>query len=108
MLLFENSAFAIHENETIKFAFPKGSFDKSFAKFLKQYPAYITDTIKIGSDAISQYKSSKNMTARFFAKSSFERKLYGDIVSTLNSSGKFKMVTKKFKDGGIYYELVRK
>lgn len=108
MKIFENSDFIITESDTIKFSFSKGKFDQSFSQFLKQYPDLTTTAIRIGSDAIQAYKTVKNMTARFFARTPMEKKIYGDIVSTLNSSGKFKMVTKKVKDGGIFYELVRK
>ena len=106
-MLLETENFSITEMETIKFAFKQGKFDKSFSEFLKKYPNYVTDAITLGTSAIANYKTAKNSTARFFAKTQFEKKLYGDIVQVLNSSGKFKLVTKKIKDGGIFYELVR-
>lgn len=107
MTIFESENIIIAENDTIKISFPKRKFDKSFSKFLKDYPELSAEAVRLGVDAISQYKTAKNLTARFFAKTTMERKIYKDIVDILNSSGKFKMVTKKIKDGGIFYELVR-
>lgn len=108
MILFESKDITIEENDTIKITLHKSKFGKSFSQFLNTYPEFTSQAVQVGVDAISQYKTTKNLTARFFAKTPMERKLYGDIVSLLNSSGKFKMVTKKIKDGGIFYELVRK
>lgn len=107
MKLFETEDFIIEENDTIELTFKKGKFDKSFSEFLKRYPELTTNAIRVGSDSIAAYKTVKNQTARFFARSPMEKKVYGDIVKILNSSGKFKMVTKKIRDGGIFYELVR-
>ncbi len=106
-MILQTEDFVITETETIKFTFQKGKFDKSFSDFLKMYPDYVTNAVTLGTSAIANYKTAKNATARFFAKSQFEKKLYSDVVNTLNSSGKFRLVTKKVKDGGIFYELVR-
>ena len=106
-MLLETENFAITEMDTINFSFKSGKFDKSLSEFLKKYPDYVTDAITLGTSAIANYKSAKNSTARFYAKTQFEKKLYGDVVNVLNSSGKFKLITKKIKDGGIFYELVR-
>lgn len=108
MNIFENEDFTITESDDIKLSFNKGKFDKSFSQFLKQYPELSSAAIKIGSDSIAAYKSVKNMTARLFARTPMEKKIYGDIASILTNSGKFKLITKKVKDGGIFYELVRK
>lgn len=108
MKIFENEQFLIEETDSIKFVFAKRKFDTSFAEFLKKYPELTTSAIRVGADSIAAYKTVKNMTARFFARTPLEKKIYGDIVSVLNSSGKFKLVTKKIQDGGIFYEMVRK
>lgn len=108
MKIFENEELIITEDETVKFTFKKSAFDKSFAEFLKKHDALAASAVKVGTDALTAYKTSKNITTRFFAKSYMERKIYKDIVDTLNSSGKFRLVTKRVKDGGILYELVRK
>lgn len=108
MIVFESENFLIKEGDHIEIVFPKNKFKKSFSDFLKQYPELSTDAIRVGADAISQYKSAKNLTTRFFAKTQMEKKIYKNIVNILNSSGKFKLITKKYKNGGIFYELVRK
>lgn len=109
MKFFENDDIIITEiNDNIDVKIKSGKFDSSFSKFLKQYPELSASAIQVGSTAIAAYKSNKDNTARFFAKTTLERKLYADIVAVLNSSGKFKMVTKKFQDGGVFYELVHK
>jgi len=107
MKLLETEEFIIQENDTIQLTFKKGKFDKSFSEFLKKYPSLTSTAIQVGADSIAAYKTVKAQTARFFAKTPMEKKVYGDIVKVLNSSGKFKMVTKKITDGGIFYELVR-
>lgn len=108
MKLFEDENLTITESDTIKVVFSKNKFNKSFSEFLKKYPELTSTAIKVGSDAIAAYKTSKVLTTRFFARTTMEKKIYGDIVDILNKSGKFKMVTKKFRDGGVFYELVRK
>lgn len=109
MIVFENDDILITETDnTLSVGFKSGVFDPSFSKFLKQYPSLSANAIQVGSSAIAAYKTNKETTARFFAKSTIERKLYADIVSTLNSSGKFKLLTRRFQEGGVFYELVRK
>lgn len=108
MKIFENEEFVISEDETVTFTFKKSAFDKSFAEFLKKHEELASSAIRIGSDALTSYKTAKNLTTRFFAKTYMEKKIFKDIVDTLNSSGKFRLVTKRVKDGGILYELVRK
>lgn len=107
MKLLETEDFILEENDTIQLTFKKGKFDRSFSEFLKKYPDLSASAIRVGSDSIAAYKTVKNQTARFFARTPMEKKIYGDIVKVLNSSGKFKMVTRKIRDGGIFYELVR-
>ncbi len=108
MIIFENEDLKIlDENDNIEFVFSKQKFDKSFKEFLKQYPELVSSTVRLGVDSIQAYKTAKNATARFYARSPFEKKVQGDIVEILKNSGKFKLVTKKFKDSGIFYELVR-
>lgn len=108
MKIFENEDFAISEEDTVTFKFKKSAFDKSFAEFLKKHDELASSAIKVGSDALASYKTAKNVTTRFFAKTYMEKKIFKDIVDTLNSSGKFRLVSKRVKDGGIFYELVRK
>lgn len=107
MKILENEDFTLEESDTIKLTFKKGKFDRSFSEFLKKYPEVTTSAIRIGSDAIAAYKTAKSQTARFYARTPMEKKVYGDIVKILNSSGKFKLITKKLKDSGVFYELVR-
>lgn len=106
MNIFSNDSFTLIEDKEIKIVFNKNNFDKGFKSFLKQYPDLITSTIQLGADAIQGYKTAKNSTARFYAKTPHEKKIYKDITDILINSGKFKLVTKKFKDSGIFYELV--
>ena len=109
MNILEDNQFIIlsESDDAINLQFKKSDFGKSFKQFMKDFPGYATDAVQIGADAISSYKSVKTITARFFAKTPLEKKLYGDIVNTLTKHGRFKQVTKKFKDGGIFYELVK-
>ncbi len=93
--------------DVVNFKLKNNDFGKSFKSFMKDFPGYATDVVQTGTDALQAYKSVKNLTTRFFAKTGLEKKLYSDVVNTLTKSGKFKQVTKKFKDGGIFYELVR-
>lgn len=108
MILFENDDVTIEEGNIIEFKFTKNKFDKGFADFLKKYPEYVSKVVTIGTDAIQQYKTAKNSTTRLYGRTPFEKDINRDIVKTLTNSGKFKLVTKKFKDSGIFYELVRK
>jgi hypothetical protein len=109
MKIFESDEIIIEEFDTIKFSFKKGTFDKSFAAFLKKYPMLVTSSVKIGTDAISAYKTAKNATTRFLARTPWEKVIYKNIVNTLNSSGKFKLVTDRIQSGGVrFYELVHK
>lgn len=107
MRLLEHEDFVLEESDTIQLTFKKGKFDRSFSEFLKKYPELTSSAIRVGSDSIAAYKTAKNQTARFFARSPLEKRVYGDIVKILNSSGKFRMVTQKIRDGGVFYELVR-
>lgn len=97
----------LENNDLLTIKFTKNKFDSNFSKFLKQYPEYASTVVRSGADALIQYKSVKQMTTRFFAKTALERKLYADMVKILTISGKFKLITKKIKDGGILYELVK-
>lgn len=108
--IFENEDFIINENkelDTIEFSFNKGKFDKSFAEFLKNYPKFASSVIKIGTDALAAYKTSKNMTTRFYARSTIEKKLYSDIADKLIKSGDYRQITKKLKNGGLFLELIK-
>lgn len=106
--ILEDDLIIITESDDIiELKFKKNEFGKSFKEFMKQFPGYSSEAIKIGADALSQYKSVKNLTARFFAQTPLEKKLYSDMVNILTKSGKFKQITKKIKDGGLYYELVK-
>ena len=107
MKIFENDDIIINEVDTIDFSFKKNTFQKSFTEFLKKYPELSTSTVRIGTDAITAYKTAKNSTVRFFARSTYEKKLYKDIVEILKKSGSFKLVSKRYKDGGDFYEMVR-
>lgn len=107
-ILEENQFITVSESDdAISLQFKKTDFGKSFKQFMKDFPGYATDAVQIGADAIAAYKSAKTVTARFFAKTPLEKKLYGDIVNTLVKHGKFRQVTKKIQDGGIFYELVK-
>lgn len=106
--ILDNDLITLTEsNDVIELKFKKNDFGKSFKEFMKKFPGYSTDAVRIGADALSQYKSTKNLTARFFARTPLEKKLYGDIVNILTKSGKYKQITKKIKDGGLFYELVK-
>ena len=107
MDIFSNDDFILTEDQTIKIAFKRTNFDKGFKDFLKSCPELTTSTVQLGVDAIQAYKTAKNSTARFYAKTAHEKKIYKDISDILVSSGRFKLVTKKFRDNGIFYELVR-
>lgn len=107
MILFEDTDMVITETNVIEFKFSKNRFDKSFVEFLKKYPEYVATTVRLGTNAIQSYKTAKNSTARFYGKTPFEKDINKNMVDVLCSSGKFRLVTKKFKDSGIFYELVR-
>ena len=96
----------LEDDGVLELKFKKHDFGKSFSSFMKQFPGYATDAVTIGADAISQYKTAKRITTRFFAKTPLQKQLYADVVKNLTKTGKFKQVTKKFMNGGIYYELV--
>jgi len=107
-ILVDNAHILLSESDDIvDLQFKKNDFGKSFKQFMKDFPGYATDAVQVGTDALAAYKSVKTVTARFFAKTPLEKKLYGDIVHTLTKYGKFKQVTKKYKDGGVFYELVQ-
>lgn len=106
--VFDDDMMSIFEsNDVLTLNIKSDKFNKSFKEFMKKFPGYASDVVRIGASALSQYKSAKSVTARFVAKGPIERKLYSDIVDTLVKSGKYKTITKKFKDGGVFFELVR-
>lgn len=96
------------EDGYLELKFKKQDFGKGFSDFMKKFPGYATTAVKIGAEALGQYKAAQRVTARFFARTSVEKQLYSDLADTLVKTGKYKQVTKKvMSDGGLYYEMVK-
>lgn len=75
--------------------------------FLKKHPFLYGAAIRTGLDALATYQRNKNITARFFAQTPYERMLYKHMSKKLVDSGDYKLVKIKYLNGGIMYELVK-
>ena len=81
---------------------------KNFKTFLKNNKVLHDAAVQIGLDSMAAYQQNKNITARFFAKTPYEKILYKDVSNTLVKSGNFKLVKIRYVNGGLLYELVKK
>lgn len=106
---FDDITYTINISETSTFTISKNSTqtEKSFKQFIKNNDFLKGVAIRAGLDSLSAYHRNKNMTARFFAKTTYERVLYKDIVKKLVKSGDYKLMKNKYINGGILYELVK-
>ena len=57
--------------------------------------------------AYDKYKKNKRYTARFFAKTPAEKKMYREIVQMMTQSGKYKLKRKQYVSGGRMWTLKR-
>lgn len=105
----DDMTYTISISESSVFSITKNSAqtEKSFKQFIKNNEFLKGVAIRAGLDSLSAYHRNKNMTARFFAKTTYERVLYKDIANRLVKSGEYKLMKNKYINGGILYELVK-
>lgn len=102
----ENVIFLQEKNNTIRFTSSKPMTLKKFSDFSDASEFMLTSGVPVGITAINAYMQNKKITAKLFAKSQLERKLYGKIADDLKATNKYK-VSKKYTRGGVLYKLVR-
>lgn len=71
-------------------------------------PLITASAALVAMSAWQKYQQNKRYTARFFAKTPSEKKLYSDIVNKLVNAGGYRLLPTKHMEGGVLYTLRKK
>lgn len=105
---FDGFDFVIVEHlEVISFQNKQAKTLTKFSDFKQSHQFYIDSGVPIGMTAINAYIKNKDSTAKLFAKTPFEKKFYGRLTADLLATGKYKLVSKQYTNGGVMIELKR-